>query len=145
MKTSFLHLIRKQKAIARAKERKNSHGTENADTCTPPTPPKEAGPQCPAKQEHVPAASFAGRADPITKPDMADKSAKKYQERKAALGRFRLSPRKPLGSTGVVGTLASIRYIPNWISVQEEKVLMQSIYAEAHGWKQLSNRRLQVA
>ena len=145
MKTSFLHLIRKQKAIARAKERKNLHGTENADTCTPPTPPKEAGPQCAAKQEHVPAASFAGRGDPITKPDMADKSAKKYQERKAVLGRFRLSPRKPLGSTGVVGTLASIRYIPNFISVQEEKVLMQSIYAEAHGWKQLSNRRLQVA
>lgn len=42
-----------------------------------------------------------------------------------------------------VGDVPSIYYIPNWLSPQEEEVLLRCIHSGKLSWTQLSNRRLQ--
>lgn len=41
-----------------------------------------------------------------------------------------------------IGTVSSIFYIPNFITIDEERVLMSNIYAPNQKWTQLQNRRL---
>lgn len=121
MKTSFLQLVKKQKEMMRLKQRKTLCATESAgaaDESKPPLPEKVIS-DCPIKERI--SASPSVRASQIVETD-------KMVEPPTC--RFRLSPRAPLGTTGIVGKIPSIRYLPNWISLQEEKTLMQSIYAE---------------
>ena len=137
MKTSFLQLVKKQKEMMRLKQRKNLCATESAgavDESKPPLPDKAVPDSRAFAKEQAPASADV-RASQILGTD-------KKVEPNAC--RFCLRPRAPLGTTGIVGTLPSIRYLPDWISLQEEKALMRSIYAEKNSWKQLSNRRLQV-
>lgn len=135
MKTSFLQLVKKQKEMMRLKQRKTLCATESAgavDESKPPLPEKGIPGSLARKQ--IPASPDVRASQILGTNKKVDPSA----------CRFRLGPRAPLGTTGIVGAIPSIRYLPNWISLQEEKTLMQSIYAEKNSWKQLSNRRLQV-
>ena len=136
--------------MMRVQQRKNVCVTESygtVDESKPPSP-KKAGAE-PHIIEHKKKAGTEPHVIAHKRlPASADMRApqilatdKKVESNKC---KFILHPRAPLGTSGAIGTLRSIRYLPDWISLQEEKALMQSIYAEKNNWKQLSNRRLQV-